>query len=147
MPHFSIQLKNWKQILTACVLLAGGYIGYSAMLQSQLRPQLPQLIESRLKTDLESEVATKNLPIGQGDAIPTRLQAENFVKEHASIQRLNVTETKKRGHGSTIVVRIKFRVPEDSSEQVRYYRLKHTWIGGWFVRGPVTERAWQTAWL
>lgn len=148
MPHLTIQLKSWKQILAAAILLVGALVGYSVLVQSGLDAKLPRLVESRLRIDLENEITRQTLlPTGAPYRAPTRAQAEKYVEEHKKLGQLKIVSVEKRGWRSSAIVRVKFTLGDSDGEQVRYYRLKHNWFSGWYVWSPVSERSWHIGWL
>jgi hypothetical protein len=139
--RMTFKLKGWKQVLLGLLVIASVPVGYTLLLRRGLETRLPALIEKQLQADLGAEAARKTLPMSKAHETPTRQQAENFAEEFKAVDRLKILRIEKRGWGAKLVVRVTYTTAEtttEHSEQLRYYRLKHNWLGGWFVYRQTT---------
>src|SRR5687768_18443816 len=106
------------------------------------RSSLPEDGRRQLVTWLQAERSRNNLPqlqaevarLKPGDPVPPSIQAMQ--------QPIKIDEVRARGVGGNVIVKARVRF-EGQPAQTRYFRMSHSVLGGWLVRGNSSELLWQ----
>lgn len=130
-----IELKGWKAIAALAVIAA--IVGGKFLLE---RKTLESDAVEVLKTELRGPYLSPAV-VGVDVGAMSRAEAEARGQELLGLNRVEFPSIEARGRGDDVVVRVEILVdgkaPPDGKE-VRYYRMSHSAITGWRVRGETT---------
>ena len=139
MHDVKISIKGWKVIpVLVVVLVIVGYKYYA------MNATLDTDAMSVIKTWILAEYVGKgidNLKLQNLDAMSPE-QAERAAEQLLKLNRIDIKSIKARGKGDNIVVRVEITVdgktPPDG-KRIRYFRIKHSMITGWTMKGRATS--------
>lgn len=139
MNDVKISIKGWKVIPVLVVLLV--IVGYKYY---AMRETLDTAATHVIKTWILAEYVGKgidNLKLQNLDAMSSE-QAEQAAEQLLKLNRIDIKSIKARGKGDDIVVRVEIMVdgktPPDG-KRIRYFRMKHSMITGWTMKGGATS--------
>ena len=130
-----IKLKGWKAI-AVLVVIAVVVVGKYRMERATLETGATEEIKLYLRGEYTSLVL-KGVDTDRMTAEELQAKGEELLK----LEDIQFTSVKARGSGDDIVVRVEVQVsgrdPPDG-KRVRYYRMSHSTVTGWQVRGEIT---------